>query len=44
MAADRSEIVMFYFRMQGTNPEGAKVGPIVLAEGREIFALNPIPI
>ena len=43
-AADRPEIVMIYFMKQGTNGEGAEIGPIVLAEGGEVFALNLIPI
>ena len=43
MAADRPEIVITYFTKQGTNLEFLEVGPIVLAEGGEVFALNPIP-
>ena len=42
-AADQAKIVTIYFVRQGTNREGAEVGPIVLAEGGEVFALNPIP-
>ena len=43
-AADRPEIVICYFMKQGTNVEFPDVGPIELAEGGEIFALDPIPI
>ena len=43
-AADRSEIVPIYFMKQGTNIEQTQVGPIVLAKGGEVFALNVIPI
>ena len=42
-AADRPKIVLIYFMKQGTNAEFPEVGPIVLAEGGEIFALNLIP-
>ena len=43
-AADRPEIVLIYFMKQGTNEELAEIGPVVLAEGGEVFALNPIPL
>ena len=44
MAADRPDIVLIYFMKQDTNAEGVEVGPIVLAEGGEVFTLNPIRI
>ena len=43
-AADRPEIVITYFMKQGTNAEVTEAGPIELAEGGEVFALNPICI
>ena len=41
-AANRPEIVINYFMKQGTNVEFPEVGPIVLAEGGKVFALNLI--
>ena len=43
-AADRPEIVIPYFKKQGTKSEVAEIEPIVLAEGGKVFALNPIPL
>ena len=42
-AANRPDIVIFYFMKQGTKVEVGEIGPIVLAEGGEVFALNLIP-
>ena len=41
-AADRPEIIIFYFMKKGTKVELAEVGPILLAESGEILALNVV--